>query len=191
MRGFRVVLVPLLALLSLQAAAADEEGESINPDLGPEDPGFVPNDGELDSDVSPQKKPTGNYHIIKDKGVYVLNRDTFAHFVMDRKIVLVEFYAPWCGHCKSLDPREFTTILNYSKVGSFTQKHIFDFVSDYKRAAATLEAEGIPLAKVDGTKEGELAKEFMIQGYPTLILFRDGMKQVKGRLTLFSQPSFV
>jgi len=152
MRGFRVVLVPLLALLSLQAAAADEEGESINPDLGPEDPGFVPNDGELDSDVSPQKKPTGNYHIIKDKGVYVLNRDTFAHFVMDRKIVLVEFYAPWCGHCKSLDPH-------------------------YKRAAATLEAEGIPLAKVDGTKEGELAKEFMIQGYPTLILFRDGMKQ--------------
>ena len=100
MRGFRVVLVPLLALLSLQAVSADEEGESINPDLGPEDPGFVPNDGELDSDVSPQKKPTGNYHIIKDKGVYVLNRDTFAHFVMDRKIVLVEFYAPWCGHCK-------------------------------------------------------------------------------------------
>ena len=69
--------------------------------------------------------------------------------------------------------------------------HSPNFVSDYKRAAATLEAEGIPLAKVDGTKEGELAKEFMIQGYPTLILFRDGMKQVKGRFTLFSQPSFV
>ena len=64
-------------------------------------------------------------------------------------------------------------------------------MSDYKRAAATLEAEGIPLAKVDGTKEGELAKEFMIQGYPTLILFRDGMKQVKGRFTLFLPPSFV
>ena len=124
MRGFRVVLVPLLALLSLQAASAVEEGESINPDLGPEDPGFVPNDGELDSDVSPQKKPTGNYHIIKDKGVYVLNRDTFAHFVMPKELVLVEFYAPWCGHCKSLEP-------------------------EYAKAAKELKADGIPIAKVD------------------------------------------
>jgi len=135
----------------LVAVALGQDDPSPNPDLGPEDPEFVANAGELESDVVPQQKPKGNYHIIQDKGVYVLNRDTFAHFVMDKDVVLVEFYAPWCGHCKTLDPH-------------------------YKRAAKTLEAEGIPLAKVDGTKEAELAKEFMIQGYPTLILFRKGVK---------------
>ena len=40
---------------------------------------------------------------------------------------------------------------------------MFSPIADYKRAAKTLEADGIPLAKVDGTKEPELAKEYMIQ----------------------------
>ena len=90
----------LLLLGGLVAVALGQDDPSSNPDLGPEDPEFVANAGELESDVVPQQKPKGNYHIIQDKGVYVLNRDTFAHFVMDKDVVLVEFYAPWCGHCK-------------------------------------------------------------------------------------------
>ncbi|XP_023336039.1 probable protein disulfide-isomerase A4 [Eurytemora carolleeae] len=97
------------------------------------------------------KAPRGNYNIIKDEEVYVLTRDTFAFFVKNRDLVLVEFYAPWCGHCKTLEP-------------------------EYAKAAKELLKEGIPLAKVDATKEGELAKEYFVQGFPTLLLFKNGNK---------------
>ena len=36
--------------------------------------------------------------------------------------------------------------------------------------------DNIPLAKVDASKESELAKEFMIQGFPTLTVFKKGVK---------------
>lgn len=120
-------------------------------DDGPGDPEFSANDGDLDSPVNPLHTPTGNYHVIEDEGVFVLNRDTFAHFVQPKELVLVEFYAPWCGHCKKMEP-------------------------EYSKAAKKLAPSGLVLAKVDATKESELAKEFMVQGFPTLILFRKGEK---------------
>ncbi len=123
-------------------------------DDGPGDPEFAANDGDLDSPVSPLEAPQGNYNIIEDGDVYVLNRDTFAHFVMPKDLVLVEFYAPWCGHCKRLEP-------------------------EYSKAAKILKEKtpGVVLAKVDASKETELAKEYMVQGFPTLTLFRKGVKQ--------------
>ena len=81
------------------------------------------NDGDLESDVNPLEAPKGNYVIPEDEGVHVLSRDTFAHFVMPKDLVLVEFYAPWCGHCKTLEP-------------------------EYSRAAKELKKDGLYLAKV-------------------------------------------
>lgn len=71
---------------------------------------------------------------------------TTADFSQVKKgIWLVEFYAPWCGHCKSLAP-------------------------EYEKAAKAL--KGIAnIAAVDATKE---QVDVQIQGYPTLKFYVDG-----------------
>jgi protein disulfide-isomerase A6 len=60
----------------------------------------------------------------------------------------VEFFAPWCGHCKSLAPI-------YEELGL-----AFDHAKDK-----------VQIAKVDADSERDLGKRFGIQGFPTLKWF--------------------
>jgi protein disulfide-isomerase A1 len=86
-----------------------------------------------------------------DDFVMVLEDSNFEAKTEKHQFLLVEFYAPWCGHCKSLEP-------------------------EYKKAAQILKEQNsnIHLAKVDATENMELAKRFEIQGYPTLKFLKNG-----------------
>jgi len=94
-------------------------------------------------------KTTGEQ--LKEGGVLVLTEDNFDQAVKEHEMLLVEFYAPWCGHCIALEP-------------------------EYKKAAKMLlEADSpVSLAKVDATKEKKVGERFKIEGFPTLKFFNHG-----------------
>ena len=90
--------------------------------------------------------------VVEDEGILVLNKRNFKKVLKAHKSpgVVVEFYAPWCAHCKNLAP-------------------------EYVKAAATLREKygegGVRLAKVDVTREKKLGRQYAANGYPTLRYF--------------------
>ncbi|KAB5580648.1 protein disulfide-isomerase precursor [Coniochaeta sp. 2T2.1] len=90
--------------------------------------------------------------------VVQLKKDNFNEFVTNNDIVLAEFFAPWCGHCKALAP-------------------------EYEEAATSLKEKNIKLVKVDCTEEADLCQSFGVEGYPTLKVFRglDNIVPYKGQ----------
>ncbi|KAL7126531.1 hypothetical protein ABFS83_14G194200 [Erythranthe nasuta] len=80
--------------------------------------------------------------------VVVLTPENFEEIVLDEnKDVLVEFYAPWCGHCKNLAPV-------YEKV-----------------AAAFKLDQHVVIANVDADKYKDIGEKFGVSGFPTLKFF--------------------
>jgi thioredoxin 1 len=76
----------------------------------------------------------------------VLTKDNFDETIEGNDIVLVDFWASWCGPCRSFAP-------------------VYEKVSEAH--------PGVVFAKVDTEAEPELASAFRIQSIPTLMAVRD------------------
>ncbi|KAI9249651.1 thioredoxin-like protein [Sporodiniella umbellata] len=87
--------------------------------------------------------------VLADSDVLSLTGKTFDENVLPQDLMLVEFFAPWCGHCKALAP-------------------------EYEIAATKLKEKNIPIAKVDCTENEDLCQKNNVSGYPTLKVFRKG-----------------
>lgn len=85
----------------------------------------------------------------------IINKSEFDS-VIAQGVVLVDFFATWCGPCKMLSP-----VL--------------------EEVAKEVE-EKLDIVKVDVDQDGELAMRFGIMSVPTMIIFKDGqpMTQLQG-----------
>lgn len=96
--------------------------------------------------------------------------DNFDDIVLNSgKPALVEFFAPWCGHCKTLAPI-------YEELGA-----AFEHASDK-----------VTIAKVDADAHKELGRKHGVQGFPTLKWFANGkIEDYKSGRDLESLTAFV
>jgi len=110
-----------------------------------------------------KKDSNARLRIVKaPSNVVDLDSSNFDRIVKDTtKDVLVEFYAPWCGHCKKLAP-------------------------DYEKVANAFRNEkSVVVAKVDADAHKEVGSKYGVTGFPTIKFFprtnKDGEDYGSGR----------
>ncbi|PHT30349.1 Protein disulfide-isomerase [Capsicum baccatum] len=93
----------------------------------------------------------------KEEFVWTLDHTNFSDIISHHKMIVVEFYAPWCGYCQQLKPK-------------------------YEQAASVLNSHDplVILAKMDTTipENAALARNYTLNGVPNIRIFRNGGKTV-------------
>jgi len=82
-------------------------------------------------------------------GKYVeLNKDNFEETIKNNAVVMVDFWAPWCGPCRMIAPI------------------VEELAEDYEGKAV--------IAKVNTDENPEIAAQFGIRSIPTILFFKNG-----------------
>jgi len=87
---------------------------------------------------------------VDEINVAVLDNNNFDQRIANG-VWFIEFYAPWCAHCKSLKP-------TWAQLANIFQDDPL-----------------VVIGKIDATENEEIAQRFNIAGYPTLLFLRDGL----------------
>jgi len=78
-----------------------------------------------------------------------ITKDNFQEIVKNNKVVVVDFWAPWCGPCRMIAPI------------------IEELSEDFKD-------KGVVVGKINTDEEQELAMQFGIRSIPTVLFIKDG-----------------
>eukprot|EP00164_Ancoracysta_twista_P002937 GFYU01003908.1.p1 GENE.GFYU01003908.1~~GFYU01003908.1.p1 ORF type:complete len:241 (-),score=71.80 GFYU01003908.1:102-776(-) len=106
----------------------------------------------------------------ENSDVVILTSENFEEQI-NKGVWFIEFYAPWCGHCKRLAPV-------------------------WEELATTLKANNIFVGKVDVPENRDIGRRFDIRGYPTLklVVGKDVYSYMGGRsledLKTFAEGGF-
>uniref|UniRef100_A0A1Q3G011 Protein disulfide-isomerase a4 n=1 Tax=Culex tarsalis TaxID=7177 RepID=A0A1Q3G011_CULTA len=96
---------------------------------------------------------TGDGTFPTEDEVLVLNPDNFELALQRFPLLMVHFYAPWCPHCQALAPK-------------------------FQNAASKLaNTPGVKLAKMDAYRFQRFTQQHGVDGYPTLMFYRNGVGQ--------------
>ena len=86
-------------------------------------------------------------HAIQETPVMELNSSNFGEALLKNKLLLVDFWAEWCGPCKSMHP-------------------IFSRMAK--------KYDHVRFARVNVDNSQDIAAKFNVQSIPTFIMFKNG-----------------
>ncbi|MCI9655519.1 MAG: thioredoxin [Lawsonibacter sp.] len=92
------------------------------------------------------------------------NKETFDKSLEEGKLMMVDFWADWCGPCQMLGP----------VIESLAEKY---------------EGKAI-VGKVNTDEEGELAMRYTVMNIPTVIFFKDG-KEIDRKVGVMPPDAFI
>ncbi len=83
-----------------------------------------------------------------------LNQDNVETTLKEKKVTVLDFWAPWCGPCRMLGP--IIDELSVDNAGN-----------------------DVTIAKINVEENQELAVKYGVRGIPTVIIFKDGEEETR------------